>query len=891
MLTVRSTINIAGQTVPQIIPVVQGDTGRAILFTLADFTIPAGATATYYVQKPSGEAVYNNATIDGNNVLVELTAQSIIEKGDNYGQVRITVGEEVVTSFDFILLVKEFRGIDAVQSLTEMNIFDKAVEQASEAIDEVKTDALEAIDDAKDEAIEEVTSNFDLKLDASSTKGVQNQVITQAINTVNNAIGDLSGETVTPTATNNYGVGGNVGQVIETWATTEYWHGIYTVSAGNTYGITTVSDFPQQIVVWFTNSSNVILEIHKAFATDHVEMVCTAPTGATKLFVMSYGYDAYHGTVQKVEPLSETVSNLKDDFGQDNNLFNGVFANGYWHDKTMSTTDQYTPFQSIKIDYLPKGDYKITFENEIRVIRKVICEQIFSTGYNVSAKTPFYFNVPYDNAPLGFSFAGRSSGTSVPYSGYIIIESSGETLSTDKLTARDVISEKDIARLKDVTAILDNVQISKTDDFVSGAIGASSIYERNDRQCTITYYPVEKGDMVLFNPPKTGQTFGFSVARYTEPKYSGYINTIAWLYNDYGNSEMPRTPYVVTDEKYVRFTISEGNNADLSGISFGDVFYILRHGTRTMQKYNLMHGENDPISGKKPIRYTGGGSLNMGQDGTFVDGKLWCFGDGVTSGSITILDVDTDTIIGTKTHNLGHANTVDYNVNNKTLAMFYTESHKPHILLYKNPADAVSLLKTDANCMIIPLYNDNTQLSSSGGLCWGENDNVIYFMDGVYSHYEGKTGIVADEINITKILLGRGDNDLSADGFGTFVSGKAENEYNGTCAIIKQFKGSMKDPMAWTVISGGSPVHLGLQTIQGMEYDGYLYIGWGTSGHNFLRIQLDDTKDTYSVDYCYRYLYTNYKNAPSYYEPELCALTSDRVFCGSTGNNLLSFTR
>lgn len=314
MLTVRSTINIASQTVPPIIPVVQGDTGRAILFTLADFTIPAGATATYYVQKPSGEAVYNNATIDGNNVLVELTAQSIIEKGDNYGQVRIAVGEDIVTSFDFILLVKEFRGIDAVQSLTEMNIFDKAVEQAAEEIDEVKTDALEAIDDAKDEAIEEVTSNFDLQLNATSIKGVQNQVITQAINTVNNAIGDLSGETVTPTATNNYGVGGNVGQVIETWATTEYWHGIYTVSAGNTYGITTVSDFPQQLVVWFTNASNTIIENHKAFATDHVEMVCTVPTGATKLFVMSYGYDAYHGTVQKVEPLSETVSNLKDDF-------------------------------------------------------------------------------------------------------------------------------------------------------------------------------------------------------------------------------------------------------------------------------------------------------------------------------------------------------------------------------------------------------------------------------------------------------------------------------------------------------------------------------------------------------------------------------------------------
>ena len=145
MLTIQSTINIAGQTVPQIIPVVQGDTGRSILFTRADVTIPQGSTATYYVQKPSGEAVYNAATIDGNTVLVELTAQSIIEHGDNYGQVRIENDGEVVTSFDFILLVKPFRGIDATQSTTEMNIFDKAVEQAEEAIDDAKDAALDEI--------------------------------------------------------------------------------------------------------------------------------------------------------------------------------------------------------------------------------------------------------------------------------------------------------------------------------------------------------------------------------------------------------------------------------------------------------------------------------------------------------------------------------------------------------------------------------------------------------------------------------------------------------------------------------------------------------------------------------------------------------------------------
>jgi hypothetical protein len=161
MITTKSKINFSNLSVPPIIPVVQGDTGRVIQFELNDFTIPAGATATYYVQKPSGEAVYNEATISGNNVFVELTAQSIIEVGENYGQVRILVDEEVVTSFDFILLVKVFRGIDAVQSESEMNIFDKAVERAQETIASTVTEAEAAIEAAAQEAEEYIAQAID----------------------------------------------------------------------------------------------------------------------------------------------------------------------------------------------------------------------------------------------------------------------------------------------------------------------------------------------------------------------------------------------------------------------------------------------------------------------------------------------------------------------------------------------------------------------------------------------------------------------------------------------------------------------------------------------------------------------------------------------------------
>ena len=131
MITTVLKLSYERQTVPPIVSVVQGDTGRNLSCVLSDYTIPEDATATFYIQKPSGMAVYNNAEITSvTNVLVELDAQCTAEAGENFGQVRINLAGDVITSFDFVLLVKPFRGIGSVESRTEMNIFDQAVAQA-----------------------------------------------------------------------------------------------------------------------------------------------------------------------------------------------------------------------------------------------------------------------------------------------------------------------------------------------------------------------------------------------------------------------------------------------------------------------------------------------------------------------------------------------------------------------------------------------------------------------------------------------------------------------------------------------------------------------------------------------------------------------------------------
>lgn len=149
MLTQVLHVNFSSLTVPHLISVVQGDTGRNLKCIVDDFTLDGAWTATWYVERPSDVPVYNTATIEtsDNSVNLELTAQSIAEVGDNKLQVRILdADDQVVTSFACILSVKPFGGIGAVESTPESNIFDKQVEEAFDEIDTHKADALEEID-------------------------------------------------------------------------------------------------------------------------------------------------------------------------------------------------------------------------------------------------------------------------------------------------------------------------------------------------------------------------------------------------------------------------------------------------------------------------------------------------------------------------------------------------------------------------------------------------------------------------------------------------------------------------------------------------------------------------------------------------------------------------
>lgn len=102
-------VSVTQMQTPLKVPAVQGDTGRRLTMVFSDLIIPSGAAAAIYVRKSNGE-IYNSGTVGTADNLstatFELTTAALEEAGEIPAQVRITDGEDIITSFKFALCVQ-----------------------------------------------------------------------------------------------------------------------------------------------------------------------------------------------------------------------------------------------------------------------------------------------------------------------------------------------------------------------------------------------------------------------------------------------------------------------------------------------------------------------------------------------------------------------------------------------------------------------------------------------------------------------------------------------------------------------------------------------------------------------------------------------------------------
>lgn len=134
------------------IPYVRGTDLLPIVFHFRDFTIPGSATARVFVAKPDGNAVYDTATIEGNDVTVDVTEQMFLVLGMTLMQISIFDGEEELVSFAQPVIVEpNLKAGDFPESVTDVKALDEAIEQANQAVETataVASQAAQAVQNA-----------------------------------------------------------------------------------------------------------------------------------------------------------------------------------------------------------------------------------------------------------------------------------------------------------------------------------------------------------------------------------------------------------------------------------------------------------------------------------------------------------------------------------------------------------------------------------------------------------------------------------------------------------------------------------------------------------------------------------------------------------------------
>ena len=124
---------------------VRGTDLLPIVFHFRDFTIPSGATARVFVAKPDGNAVYDSATIEGNDVAIDVTEQMFLVLGMTLMQISIFDDEEELVTFAQPVMVEQnLKAGDLPESTTDVSFLDDAIEQANQAVNTATTAASQA---------------------------------------------------------------------------------------------------------------------------------------------------------------------------------------------------------------------------------------------------------------------------------------------------------------------------------------------------------------------------------------------------------------------------------------------------------------------------------------------------------------------------------------------------------------------------------------------------------------------------------------------------------------------------------------------------------------------------------------------------------------------------
>lgn len=194
-------------------------------------------------------------------------------------------------------------------------------------------------------------------------------------------------------------------------------------------------------------------------------------------------------------------------------------------------------------------------------------------------------------------------------------------------------------------------------------------------------------------------------------------------------------------------------------------------------------------------RYSMKTNKSANQDLTVVGQELWHFNaapdDNSSYASIYRWNIETFEELPIMQHNLGHAASCDYLLENDAMLVgngTYLTTVLPRLDIILNVSKIASQIDVNSdNVLSIPFFTNKKQIDGTGLIaCWGEHRNQIYLFTGQNAPR-----------TIYRVLLGMGENDYSdktADekdltAWGAFIPDKSKNEFNGTAKILSTHRG------------------------------------------------------------------------------------------------------
>lgn len=152
--TKRINVEVLRKKILPTIDAVQFVTGLQIILAVRDFSIPTGTTAKAFFKKPSGKFVYQDCTISGNEITIDVHNQALTEYGNVYYQVKLTNGSDILSTFaGKIEVEKSLADSSATSSETVVPAFDAAVQDAVAEIEEARDSAITYIGNGLDNTL------------------------------------------------------------------------------------------------------------------------------------------------------------------------------------------------------------------------------------------------------------------------------------------------------------------------------------------------------------------------------------------------------------------------------------------------------------------------------------------------------------------------------------------------------------------------------------------------------------------------------------------------------------------------------------------------------------------------------------------------------------------